>query len=505
MDLSPPILEAIGVSKSFSGIQALQRVDFDLRPGEVHVLLGENGAGKSTLINLFAGTFAPDEGQLKLDSRTLERLTPVKARSIGISPVFQEFSLIPELTVSDNLFLGREIQRFGLANRKAIMERSFRILGELGFDIDPRAKISHLSRAQQQMVEIAKALLIDLRVLILDEPTASLTDQEAEKLFGLVEGLRRRGVGIIYITHRMHEIRRISDRTTVLRDGKNIATVRTGEVSDTDLVQFMTGRKIDLLFPRIRHEPGRTLLQAKGISLKDRSVADTDFEARAGEITGIAGLVGCGKSSLVRSFYGIEEIAGGSIELDGRRYDSPSPGRSLERGMCYFPADRSTEGLALSRPIRENMTVAALRTRRFSRSGLLRRTAETRDASEMGRRLKLRPDNVERPAAALSGGNRQKVMLARGLARDFNVFLFDEPTVGIDVGAKAEIYELMKELTESGAAVVVVSSDLAEVIHLSNRVYVMRGNKVSGRLEGKHITEAEVLRHFFGSEERGMI
>lgn len=494
---SMAILQAEGVSKFFTGVCALDKVDFDLRPGEVHALLGENGAGKSTLINLLAGTFEPDGGALKFNSERVERLSPVKARLMGISPVFQEFSLIPDLSVTDNLFLGREMHRGGFADRRSMLNRSLEILKRLGFEVDPRRKISELSRAQQQMVEIAKALLIDVKVLILDEPTASLTDKESERLFELVEQLRNQGVGIIYISHRMQEIRRLADRTTVLRDGRKVATVASRELSDSELVQLMTGRKIDLLYPAIQHEPGEVLLGVENLVLGDGSVQAASFHARGGEITGIAGLVGCGKSAAVRAVFGLEQITQGEIRVNGIKLANHDPARSLASKVCYFPANRATEGLALTRPVRENMSMAALLTRRFSRGGVLKSTAEADEASRIAKRLKLRPPNVERSAASLSGGNRQKVMLARSLTREFNVYLFDEPTVGIDVGAKLEVYELMKELVEAGAAVVVVSSDLSEIIHLSNRVYVMRSGKISGLLEGGAIDEAAVLHHFF--------
>ena len=494
---SPKLLEAIGISKRFPGVLALDDVNFDVAHGEIHVLFGENGAGKSTLINVIAGTYPPDGGRLVYEGQELRHLSPHHARVIGISPVFQEFSLVPDLTVAQNLSLGRETARFGFLRVAQMRRRAENLLAELGFDLDPRKAVRDLSRAHQQMVEIAKALLSDLRLLILDEPTASLTERETQRLFGLIERLRRERVGIIYVSHRMHEIKQLADRITVLRDGRLIGSRKAGEVSERELLEMMTGRKIEFLFPTIGHKPGENVLQTKSLTVSGNVVANVDFHARAGEITGIAGLVGCGKSELVRAIYGLEPVLAGSIEVSGKRCDQISPALSLTRGVCYFPADRVAEGLALERPIRENVSLVALRLRLLSKFGWIYRGAERRLTRHIIERLQLRPPNPERTVANLSGGNRQKVMLARGLTRDFKVFLFDEPTIGIDVGAKIEVYNFMRVLVEAGAAIVLVSSELPEVLHLSNRLYVMHHGRMVTELAGKDITEQNVLAWFF--------
>ena len=318
------LLELSGVSKFFPGVVALDGVDFDLRPGEVHVLFGENGAGKSTLINIIAGTYAPDAGEFRFRGEGIGRFTPHTARMMGISPMFQD------------------------CDARAGAE----IIAELGFDLHPDRKVGRLSRAHQQMVEIVKALLADVRLLILDEPTASLTESEAASLFDLIAKLKASGVGIIYVSHRMREIKQIADRITVLRDGRKITTVNAGAVSETELVELMTGRKIGVLFPRIDHRPGKTLLEVERLTLADGAVNEVSFYARAGEITGIAGLVGCGKSELVRAVYGLETIASGEIRVGGRAAPRPTPFSSLQAGLCYFPSDRVAEGLALGRPLR---------------------------------------------------------------------------------------------------------------------------------------------------------
>jgi len=501
-DTEAPLLEMKGISKGFPGVQALDSVDFDLRRGEVHVLFGENGAGKSTLINVIAGTFPPDNGSFRFEGRDIRGLTPHQARIMGISPVFQEFSLVPDMTIEENLFLGREITTGGVLNSGAMMRRAKEVIEELGFHLDPKKKVRELSRAHQQMTEIAKALMGNVRLLILDEPTASLTEAETGRLFSLIDRLKHENVGIIYVSHRMREIKELADRITVLRDGKLIKTLDAEGVSENELVELMTGRKIDVLFPAINHAPGETMLDVKDLTLANRAVEGVDFFARAGEITGVAGLVGCGKSELVRAIYGLEPIESGHIKVGGEPYLHPAPARSLKHGICYFPSDRVVEGLALSRPIRENASMAALDLAQFARMRVLQRGSERRVIQEIVDKLRLRPPNIERIVANLSGGNRQKVMLARGLTRETKLFLFDEPTVGIDVGAKIEVYELMKQLVENGAAIVLVSSELPEVLHLSKRLYVMHRGRMVAELTGNDINEQAVLSSFFQDENQ---
>lgn len=499
-DPSTPLIEMRGVQKRFPGVLALDGIDFELRPGEVHVLFGENGAGKSTLINLISGTFSPDGGNYNYCGEKMTHLTPHYARQIGISPVFQEFSLAPDLTVEENLFLGREITRGGMLRKGQMRTRARQVLAELDFDLNPDARVGTLSRAQQQMTEIAKALLQDVKVLILDEPTASLSDHETDTLFGIIETLQVQGVGIIYVSHRMAEIKRIADRVTVLRDGRLIGTVEAGTVTEEKLVEMMTGRTFDALFPQIAQTLGAVLLETRDLTTVGHQVIDADFKVHAGEVVGIAGLVGCGKSELARAVYGLHAIAKGEVVIDGASRTDLSPASMLRSGVCYFPSDRVGEGLSLSRPIRENMSLAALDLDIFAKNGILRRQAERDKAREMSRRLMVNPPDIERRVEFLSGGNRQKVMLTRGLTRDIRVYLFDEPTVGIDVGAKTEVYGLIKELAEGGAAVVVISSELPEVIHLSHRVYVMHMGKIVAELTGDDINEGEVLSHFFDKD-----
>jgi ribose transport system ATP-binding protein len=491
------LLEMTGISRRFPGVLALDGVDFDLRHGEVHALFGENGAGKSTLINIIAGTFPPDTGKMRYRSEPMADLTPHQARLIGISPVFQEFSLVPDLTVEQNLFLGHEKGAFGFLNRKAMRQEAREIILRLGFDLQPERKVRDLSRAHQQMVEIAKALLTDVRLLILDEPTASLTDAEAGRLFDLMARLKANGVGIIYVSHRMGEIRRVANRITVLRDGRKITTVSTQDVSDTALIELMTGRTAGALYPAIRTAAGEMVFSIEKLTLADGSVKDATIEVRGGEVVGIAGLVGCGKSELIRAAFGLEKVVSGAVRVQRRVLLGLTPKAALAAGICYFPSDRVAEGLALSRAVRENMSMAALDGATFARGPLLRRSEERVQAQRIAEKLRLRPPRIEQRVLNLSGGNRQKVVLARAMTRDLDVFLFDEPTVGIDVGAKGEVYDLIKELAERGAAIVVVSSELPEVMNLSHRLYVMHRARVVAELQAAEISEQRVLAHFF--------
>jgi ribose transport system ATP-binding protein len=493
---SAPIAELKEIVKHFPGVTALDRVDFDVHPGEVHVLFGENGSGKSTLVNIIAGTYPRDSGEFYYQGQKVSHLTPQQARAAGISPVFQEFSLVPDMTVEENLFLGRERTSAGLLRKVEMRSTGREVLSDLGFHIDPSARVRTLVRADQQMTEIAKALLQNVKLLILDEPTASLTERETAKLFDIINRLKSRGVGIIYVSHRMAEIREVGDRVTVLRDGKRVATVKTNEVTDKDLVEMMTGRTIDMLFPHVDQKPRANVLEVRNLTVDGR-LHDVSIYLRAGEITGVAGLAGGGKSAIARAIFGLEKIASGEIVHGGERIHQPKPAMMLARGLFYFPSDRAAEGLALPRPVRENATMASLDLSTFAYHKLLRRRNERIEVSRMVERLKIRPPNIERAVAFLSGGNRQKVMLLRGLTRETKVFLFDDPTVGIDVGAKKDVYDFLKELAEGGAAVLFISSELPELLNLSNRLYVMHRGRRVAEFRGDEITEQNVLASFF--------
>lgn len=384
---APLLLELKGVTKRFPGVLALDKVDFELRPGEVHILFGENGAGKSTLISMIAGAHQPTEGEFYFRGQEVSLSSVHHARSLGISAVFQEFSLVDHLTVEQNLFLGAEqTRRGGLLNKKALHEQAEEILNRLGFPLRPRQKVAYLSRAEQQMVEIAKAFRSDLSVLILDEPTASLTERETDRLFELVEQVKAQGVGIIYITHRMSEIKRIGDRITVLRDGRYVSTVSAQTTTEDELVQLMTGRVIDQVFPTINFKPAETRLEIEGLTTENEAVKDVSLHVRAGEIVGLAGLVGSGKSEVIRACFGLEKVASGRVIFDGEDVTGLSTRQMLDRGFFYNPPDRRAEGLVMVRNCRENITLPSLRLPKFSRGGLLKRREEAREAQSLAER-----------------------------------------------------------------------------------------------------------------------
>ena len=516
----PPLLALSGITRRFPGVLALDRVDLELRRGEVHVLFGENGAGKSTLISVVAGALQPHGGSIRFRGEAVELASVNHARTLGISAVFQEFSLVPELTVEQNLFLGAEETSFGMLANSRMRQRASEVLERLGFSLNPGQRVAFLARAEQQMVEIAKAFRSELSVLILDEPTASLTEHETDRLFTLIDQIRERGVGIIYITHRISEIRRIADRITVLRDGRRVTTVEAwtseavhspkGECTEgvirsqgranDDLVHLMTGRVIGQMFPRIRHAPGEMILEVENLVAADGFVNGVSFHVRRGEVVGLAGLVGSGKSDVARACFGLVPVSGGRVSFAGEVVTGRAPRQMLDRGFFYVPADRRDEGLMMMRSVRENIALPALSTPAWSRGLVLRRKEESVRARELAERLDLRPLRIERQVGHFSGGNQQKVLLAKCLTREVGLFAFDEPTVGVDVGTRVAIYGFIRDLCEAGAAVLLISSDLPEILHLPQRVYVMCRGVLTAELQGADISQENVLRHCFERE-----
>lgn len=492
-----PLLQTMGLTKRYPGFVALSDMDFDLRAGEVHVLFGENGAGKSTLISLLAGAGEPSEGRIEINGEVVSFKSVHDGRGHGVRTVFQEFSLVPQLTVEENMFLGQEFRRGPFLDKGALRRKAREILDRLGFDLDPQALVESLARADQQMVEIAKAFTDGVSVLILDEPTASLTEKETDRLFALVEMAKKQGTGIIYITHRMAEIRRIGDRITVMRDGRKIATLDVNDADDQELIEKMTGRVIDQLYPEIRHEPGEAMLELDDVSLASGELKSASLNVRKGEVVGIAGLVGSGKGSVGRAVFGLERVVAGSIRFKGRDVTGSSVADMMKRGLFYIPSDRKEDGLVMMRGARENIALSSLDSHRYSRFGWLRRGQEMQRATELARDLKLRPMDLERGVEQFSGGNQQKVMIAKALARDIDFFIFDEPTVGVDVGTRATIYELIGKLCEAGAGVLLISSDLPEILNLTHRTYVMYRGEVRGEFQGPDITQENVLGNFF--------
>lgn len=500
MEPGDTLLRTVGLSKRYPGVLALDAVDFDLRAGEVHVLFGENGAGKSTLISLLAGANLPSGGEIRMHGKAVRFANVHDARRQGISAVFQEFSLIPTLSVAQNLSLGDEPRKGGLLDRTAVRARARTMLADLGFEIDDHATVSGLTRAQQQMVEIAKGLRGEVSVLILDEPTASLTDKETQRLFELVARLKTRGVGIVYISHRMQEIAQIADRITVLRDGRKITTVEAASTNADRLIELMSGRAIEQIYPQIAHRPAEVVLEVDRLS-SPNGVRNASLVVRRGEVVGLAGLVGCGKSELFRAVYGLDPVNAGSVVFKGQTRTGTKVRQLLDEGMFYLPPDRKGEGLVLGFTSRANISLPLLSGPLRGRGGWLRKRLGMRLSAAAAERVELAPRNLDRPVALLSGGNQQKVLFAKGMTRDAALYVFDEPTVGVDVGTRSALYQVIRKLCEGGAAVVVISSDLPEVLHLSHRVYVMCRGEIAGELVGGDIEESRVLNLFFGANE----
>lgn len=494
-----PLLETVGLTKDYPGIRALDEMNFTLKAGEVHILFGENGAGKSTLISMLAGANEPTAGQILFNGHSVELGSVHEARQLGISAVFQEFSLIPQMTVAENMFLGAEPTKKGLLQPKAQRLSAQKILDSLEFHLSPTKRVDSLTRAEQQMVEIAKAFRSDLSVLILDEPTASLTNHETEQLFKLVNRLKTQNVGIIYITHRMAEIKEIGDRITILRDGKFIETVEAKSTSEGELVDLMTGREVGQIFPKIEFNPGEMALEVDDLHTVGGSVNGASVKIRRGEIVGFAGLVGSGKSKFAQACFGAFDIASGTITFKGEKITKPKTRDMLKRGFMYLPSDRRNDGLMMMRPARENITIASLDIAPFSKSKgfFLDKKGETKIVDQLTERLNLSPRKSERNAGQFSGGNQQKLMLARSLTRKFDLIVFDEPTVGVDVGTRAAIYEFIAELCANGAAILLISSDLPEILNLTNRAYVFYKGRIQAELVGDEITEENVLSNFF--------
>jgi len=488
-DLKKPIVDARGLTKRYPGVVALDHVDFALEAGEVHVLFGENGAGKSTLISILAGATAPTGGSLEIAGEPVTIFTVRNARKLGVSAVFQEFSLVPTQTILQNLVLGEEPAVAGFLRRGEGRRRAKALFDALERNIDLDRPVSQLSRGEQQLVEIAKAMRSDLRVLILDEPTASLTDRETEVLFGLIARLKARGVGIVYISHRIHEFERIADRVTVLRDGRHLGTVPAAGLSEEELLAMMTGRVMGAIYPKIDGTGGPEVLRVDRLCAA--GVAGVSFAIRAGEVTGFAGLVGSGKSRVWRTVIGLNRTLGGRVALNGKDMTGARTDEIIAAGLHYLPPDRKTEGLVLAASASDNIALGMLGRAR------LRGRRAVDAIADIAKTVGLDRYMLRRLVSHLSGGNQQKVLFGKGFGRDYAIYVFDEPTVGVDMGTRAQLYRVIKSLAESGKAVVLISSDLQEAMSLSHRLLIFSAGQISAELEGAEINEAAVLPHFF--------
>jgi L-arabinose transport system ATP-binding protein len=485
------VLEIRGVSKAFPNVQALDDVSLDVRPGEVLALLGENGAGKSTLLKILNGDYQPDAGSLTIDGEALRFSNPREARAAGIRVIYQEPEIIPGVDVAENIFAGELPRRGPFIDRRRLDRMVERELVEYGFErVLPRGRMGdELSSAQRQLVEIMRAVKSRMRILALDEPTSSLTDEEVSRLFALVRRLRSEGVAIIYVSHRLHEILQLADRVAILRDGRLVMVADAAGLTEDEIVRNMVGRDLGEVFDRRRAATDRVVLQVEDLTSDwHRGIS---FRIHAGEIVGFAGLVGAGRSELAKALFGELPRKAGRVLVDGREVHIGRPSDAIGQGIGFAPEDRKREGLVLIRSVLENTTMAILR--RVTRFRIVQRRRERRIAGEYVERLNVRTPSLDQEVGKLSGGNQQKVVLARWLAARPKVLILDEPTRGIDVGAKAEIYRLIDALANEGLAIMLISSELPEILGLSDRICVMQGGRITGELPGQGTSEQQVL------------
>ncbi len=493
---TPPAVTLIEASKRFPGVAAVSDVDLQVRAGEVHVFAGENGAGKSTLMKLIAQVEPLTSGRIELAGAPVAYHGPGAARSLGVSMVHQEFALANDLSVAENLFIGDEPGRFGWISRGAERTAARELLARVGLQVDPNRRVGLLSTAEQQRVELAKALAVEAKVLILDEPTATLTDRETQELFGIIRELTAQGIAVLYISHRLDEIFEIGDRVTVMRDGEVVATKPVSELDEPQLVQLMVGRDVENLYPRTHQKPGEVRLRVEGLRRGD-AVRDVSFDVRAGEILGLAGLVGAGRTELARTVFGAELPDSGTVSLDGARLNIRGPSDAIAAGIGYLTESRKTDGLALQLGVDKNITLAHLPMR----GGLIDLSAERRIAERELDRLRIRVPRLGRPVQMLSGGNQQKVVLARWLETGAQVLFFDEPGRGMDVGAKSEMFQQMDALAADGKAIVFISSYLPELMNMCDRILVMRGGRITGEVDREAFSEEGIVSFATGAKD----
>ncbi len=491
-----PILEARGISKRFGGIQALDEVDLTLYPGEVMALAGENGAGKSTLIKILAGAYQRDAGEIRIDGQVVGIHDPAEAEDLGIAVIYQEFNLTPNQTVAENVFLRDPQRRAGLLGRLNLVDKGARreatrqLLEQVGSAVDPDTKVSELSVAHQQLTEIAKALALNARILVMDEPTSTLPDDEVDTLFRIVEQLQERGISIVFVSHRLEETRRIADRVTVLRDGKNAGGGMVAEMTDQEIISRMVGRVIDTLYPKTETHPAETVLSVRSLG-RTGVLKDISFELRRGEVLGLSGLVGAGRTEIARCIFGADHYDSGTIVLDGEPVVIRSPEQAVRLGIGYVPEDRKRQGLFAEMTVRDNISMSVVH--QMTRAGIVDRSAVKTMVTSYRDRLQVRPPDLENLVSRLSGGNQQKVALAKWLALRPKVLILDEPTRGIDVGAKAEVHALIDELAHEGMGIILISSELPEVLNMSDRILVVAEGEIVGELSREEATQERCL------------
>jgi ABC-type sugar transport system ATPase subunit len=491
-----PVVQLQGISKQFPGVLAVDDVTLDIYPGEVHVVAGENGAGKSTLMKLLSQVERPTRGSILIDGRPVQFSGPHHAQSLGVAMVYQEFALAPHLSIAQNLFLGREPLRLGFVDQRSELRQARTLLQRVGLHLDPRRLVSTLSVAEQQLVEIAKALALDAKLVIMDEPTATLSGQEIDELFGVIRNLTSKGIAILYISHRLDEIFRIGDRVTVMRDAKVVATLPRADIDEKKLIRLMVGRDIANLYPKPETTIKDVVLRVEGIT-RSHILQQCSFEVHAGEILGFAGLVGAGRTELARAVFGADRIDSGTIWLDGRQRRIRSPQDAINAGIGYLTEDRKKNGLAMPLGIDKNITLVNLP----AFANILDLKRERRVALRARDQLNIRTPSIQRPVHLLSGGNQQKVIVARWLETKARVLFFDEPSRGIDVGAKAEMFNLIGHLAAEGRAIILISSYLPELLNMCDRIVVLREGRIVGEITRDQFSEERVIALATGARE----
>ena len=485
------IVEMQGITKRFPGVLALNNVKLNLRPGLVHSLMGENGAGKSTLMKILAGVYTLDEGQILLNDKPVSIESPRDGLANGISMIHQELVFVPELTAAENIYLGRELRdRFGLVSRKSMIDETQKVFDKWNINIDPATQMKELSVAQAQMVEIAKAIAFESKIIIMDEPTSAITEREVERLHAMIRALREAGTAIIYITHKMDEVFAISDEITVFRDGTWVATEKASAMDRDRLISLMVGRELNQLFPKVEAEIGEVVLEVEGLN-RGRQVKNVSFSVRRGEILGFAGLMGSGRSEVLETVFGIHPATSGTIKVNGKVVRIREPHQAIEAGLALLTEDRKKTGIMGVLSVRDNMSIAAID--RFSFLGILRRPMIEKECEAQRQALALKTPSLDQLIQNLSGGNQQKVLLSRWLLTDPDILIIDEPTRGIDVGAKSEIHRLMGELAKQGKAIIMVSSEMPEILGMSDRVVVMCEGQLVGEVSRKDATQEKIM------------
>jgi len=495
----PPLLEVKGLTKSFPGVLALRGVSLHLKKGEVLSLIGENGAGKSTLMKILAGVQPADSGEYLIEGGPVNFQNVRDAMNRGIALIHQELNLASNLDLAANIFLGREPNKKGIIQDNEIREEATKYLQRVGLDLPTDTITGTLPIGKQQLVEIAKALSCDARVLIMDEPTSSLSQKETETLFEVVKDLKNQGISVIYISHRLGEVIELSDRVTVFRDGENAGDLAKEEINHENMVRLMVGRDLSEFYDRQIHQPGKTVLQAREIISPAHSTIPVSFEVRAGEIVGIAGLVGAGRTELLQTIFGVTPALGGELELDGKSFRPQCPADAINAGIALAPEDRKQHGLVLPMTVRENSSLPSLE--RDQTKGFLNQEAELKISEKAVEQMQIKTPSIEQIARFLSGGNQQKIVLGKWLAMNPKLLMLDEPTRGIDVGAKREIYKLMEKLAGEGMAILFVSSEMEEVLGMADRAYIMHEGKISGELDRNELSEESIMNLATGGEK----